>query len=123
MMYFSVHLTNHFSFRVPLSRYTVRQLEAFSAVADLLSFSAAAERLALTPSAVSQLVTELESALDFKLFERTTRKVTLSPAGREFLASVEVVLRDLRQAERAASDVRNRAAGLVRVAAPMVIAA
>ena len=103
-------------------RYTLRQLEAFSAVAEMLSFGEAAERLALTPSAVSQLITELESTLGFKLFERTTRKVALAATGREFLVSAESVLKHLRLAEMAASDVRNRAAGLVRVAAPMVIA-
>ena len=58
-----------------LPRYTLRQLDAFVTVADMLSFTAAADRLALTPSAVSQLVVELESSLDFKLFERSTRKV------------------------------------------------
>ena len=105
-----------------LSRTSLRQFEAFSAVAELLSFGAAAERLSLTPSAISQLITELESALGFRLFERTTRKVALSAAGREFLGSAESVLKHQRLADVAAADLRNRAAGLVRVAAPMVIA-
>ena len=50
---------------MPLPRYTLRQLDAFVTVAEVLSFTAAADRLALTPSAVSQLVVELESSLDF----------------------------------------------------------
>ena len=107
---------------MPLARYTLRQLEAFGAVADALSFSAAAQRLSLTPSAVSQLVVELEHVLGFKLFERSTRRVALSAAGRDFQAAAEAVLQQARAAEMAAADVRNRAAGLVRVAAPMVIA-
>ena len=82
-----------------LPRYTLRQLDAFTTVAHTLSFTAAADRLALTPSAVSQLVVELKSSAGFKLFERSTRRVALT-----------------------AADLRNRAAGLVRVAAPMVIA-
>lgn len=105
-----------------LPRYTLRQLDAFVTVAELLSFTAAADRLALTPSAVSQLVVELESSLDFRLFERSTRKVALSAAGKEFVSSAQTVLKHLRVAEVAATDLRNRAAGLVRVAAPMVIA-
>ena len=107
---------------MPLPRYTLRQLDAFITVADTLSFTAAADRLALTPSAVSQLVVELETTVDFKLFERSTRRVALTAAGKEFLGSAEPVLKHLRLAEAAAADLRNRAAGLVRVAAPMVIA-
>ena len=105
-----------------LSRFTPRQLEAFVTVAEVRSFSAAGERLSLTASAVSQLIAELESATGFRLFDRTTRKVMLSSAGREFLGSAESVLKHMRLAEIAAADVRNRAAGIVRIAAPLVIA-
>lgn len=102
--------------------FTPRQLEAFVTVAELRSFAATADRLALTPSAVSQLVGELEDALGFKLFERSTRRVDITSAGREFLASAESVLKHLRMAQSAASDVLNRAAGIVRIAAPLVVA-
>jgi DNA-binding transcriptional LysR family regulator len=105
-----------------LSRFTLRQLDAFCHVADTLSFTIAGARLGLTPSAVSQLVRELELAVGFRLFERSTRRVELTAAGREFLGSAESVRKHLGQAERAAADVRNRSAGLVRVAAPLVIA-
>ncbi|MGB4118441.1 MAG: LysR family transcriptional regulator [Polaromonas sp.] len=105
-----------------LPRYSLRQLDAFATVAELLSFTAASNRLALSPSAVSQLVVELESSLGFKLFDRSTRKVALSAAGKEFLSSVQTALKHLRVAEVAATDLRNRASGLLRVAAPMVIA-
>lgn len=105
-----------------LPHFTPRQLEAFVTVAELRSFAATAERVALTPSAVSQLVSELEEALGFKLFERSTRRVDITSAGREFLASAESVLKHLRMAQAAASDVRNRAAGIVRIAAPLVVA-
>jgi len=107
---------------VPHPRYTLRQLDAFCQVAETLSFRVAGERLGLTPSAVSQLVQELEVGTGFRLFERSTRRVALSAAGQEFLPSAESVLKHLRLAERAAADVRDRSAGLVRVAAPMVLA-
>lgn len=104
------------------TRFTLRQFEAFVAVADQRSFVAAGERLHLTASAVSQLVAEMESVLGFRLFDRTTRRVNLSSAGRDFLASAETVLRHVRAAETTADDVRLRAAGIVRVGAPMVLA-
>lgn len=105
-----------------LTRITLRQLEAFAAVAELLSFSAAAERLGMTVSAVSQLVADLEGTIGFRVFDRSTRSVLLSSAGRGYLASCETVLRHVRLAESAAADVRNRAAGVVRVGAPLVLA-
>lgn len=103
-------------------RFTPRQLDAFIAVAELRSFKTAASRVHLTASAVSQLVAELEAAIGFRLFDRSTRKVQLSSAGKEFLGSAHAALRQLRMAAAAANDIRNRAAGVVRVAAPMVIA-
>lgn len=108
---------------MPLSRITVRQLEALVTVAELQSFAAASQRLGLTSSAVSQLVAELESVLGFRVFDRSTRKVSLSGAGREYIALAQSVLRHLQLAESAAADVRNRAAGVVRIGAPQVLAA
>jgi DNA-binding transcriptional LysR family regulator len=107
---------------MPLTRITIRQCEAFVAVADTLSFVAAAERLGLTSSAVSQLVAELEGIVGFRLFDRSTRRVALSSAGRDFFGSVQAVLRHMQFVETSAADVRNRAAGIVRVGAPLVLA-
>ena len=107
---------------MPLTRFSLRQLEAFALVAELHSFAAASRRLSLTAQAVSQLIAELESVLGFRLFDRTTRRVGLSAAGREFLASASTVLRHVQAAETAADDVRHRAAGMVRVGAPLVLA-
>ncbi len=107
---------------MPLVRYTLRQLEAFAAVAEQHSFAAAAGRLGLTAQAISQLVAELEAVLGFRLFDRTTRRVALSSAGQDFLGPAETVLRHVQAADSAAADVRNRAAGLVRVGAPLVLA-
>lgn len=107
---------------MPLTRVTLRQLEAFIAVADLRSFTAAGDRIGLTGSAVSQLVAELEATIGFRVFDRSTRKVNLSSAGRDFISSAQTVVRHMHVAESAAADVRNRAAGVVRVGAPLVIA-
>ncbi|HEV8690555.1 MAG TPA: LysR substrate-binding domain-containing protein [Ideonella sp.] len=107
---------------MPLPRFSPRQLEAFVTVAELRSFSAAGQRLALTPSAVSQLVAELEGAVGFRLFDRSTRKVAVSSAGRDFLGPAQTALDQLRRAETAAADVCNRATGVVRVAATQALA-
>jgi DNA-binding transcriptional LysR family regulator len=107
---------------MPLPRYTIRQLDTFLTVADTLSFTEAGNRLGLTASAVSQLIVELENEVGFRLFDRSTRRVGLSSAGKEFLGPADMVLRHLRLAETAAADLRKGSTGLVRVAAPMVIA-
>jgi DNA-binding transcriptional LysR family regulator len=108
---------------MPLTRLTLRQIEAFVLVADVRSFSAAAAQLGLTVQAVSQLVAELEATVGFRLLERTTRRVELSNAGKDYLPSAKTVLRHVQAAEVAADDLRNRASGLVRVGAPLVLAA
>lgn len=104
------------------TRFTLRQIEAFLAVAELQNFSAAAERLGLTAQAVSQLVAELESHLAFRVFDRTTRRVSLSSAGRDFLASAQILMRHVQGAESVADDVRHRATGILRIGVPLVLA-
>lgn len=101
---------------------TIRQLRAFVAVAELESFRRAAQRLSLTTGAVSLLIRELELQLGFKVFDRTTRTVALSRAGRRFLPSAQNVLRQMQAAAMAANDLRHGALGAVRVAAPLVLA-
>ena len=108
---------------MPLTRFTLRQIETFVLVSEVRSFSIAGQRLGLTVQAISQLVAELESTVGFRLLERTTRRVDLSSAGRDFLPAAQTVLRHVQAAEMAADDVRNRASGLVRVGAPLVLAA
>lgn len=105
-----------------LTRITIRQLEVFIAVADARSFAAASERIGLSSSAVSQLVAELELNVGFRVFDRSTRRVDLSAAGRDFRASAQSVLRHLQLAVSTAADVRNRATGFVRIGAPLVLA-
>ena len=65
--------------------FTSRQLRAFHLVAEHQSFARAAERLFLTPSGLSVLIRELERQLGFRLFDRTTRQVTLTGHGSDLL--------------------------------------
>lgn len=102
---------------------TLRQLRAFSAVARAGSFTGAATRLHLTQSAVSVLVGELERAFGPRLFDRTTREVRLTDAGREFLPVAEKMLADLAHALARSRDLMNRARGRVTLAATPLMSA
>ncbi|MDB5678286.1 LysR family transcriptional regulator [Sphingomonas bacterium] len=104
-------------------RFTPRQIEAFLAVAELQSFRLGASRINVTPSAISNLIGELEDSLGFALFERTTRRVALTAAGRRFLPSATAVQRQIAQAVTAAADIRDGATQVVRIAAPLTLAA
>jgi len=104
-------------------RFTTRQLSAFIAAAELGNFTLAAGRLNLTPSAVSNLISELEQGIGFTLFERTTRKIALTSDGRKFLPAALGVQRQFTIAAVAATDIASRTVDAVRVAAPQAIAA
>lgn len=73
----------------------VRQLECFIAVAEELHFRRAAERLYLANAAVSQQIRALEKELGTCLFERTTRRVRLTPSGALLLDRARTILSDL----------------------------
>ena len=70
----------------------LRLLRAFCLAARHSSFKVAADRLALTPSAVSHQVKELEDQLGVSLFQRRTRAVVLTAAGRQLLEDLEPAL-------------------------------
>lgn len=76
-------------------KFDLNDLQAFRAVVEHGSFRRAAEAIRITQSALSRRVEKLESALEVKLFERTTRKVSLTNVGRAFLPQVERLLDDL----------------------------
>src|SRR5579871_4430754 len=75
--------------------YSSRQLRAFHLVAQHRSFARAAEALLITPSGLSVLIRELERQLGFRLFDRTTRQVTLTRHGTELLAVTQPSLKAL----------------------------
>lgn len=67
-------------------------IEAFSAVANALSFTVAAEILNISPSALSRRISKLETQLDARLLDRTTREVKLTLAGKQFLDRSQEIL-------------------------------
>ena len=74
---------------------STRQLRAFRLAAQHHNFTRAAEALFITPSGFSVLIKELESRVGFRLFDRTTRHVELTPHGRELLAVIQRSLEEL----------------------------
>lgn len=79
-------------------------LAAFEAAARHKSFSKAADELALTHSAVSHRIRQLEESLDTKLFLRLNRSVLLTPAGEAFLGTVRETLEKLQSASSSLSE-------------------
>lgn len=77
-------------------------MTAFVKVVEAGSFARAAERLDVSVSSVSRLVTELEAHLDARLLHRTTRRLSLTEAGRSFHERAVQVLADLEEAEQTA---------------------
>ena len=75
--------------------FTSRQLRAFLLVAQHRSFTRAAGALFITPSGLSLLIKEMENQLSVRLFERTTRQVTLTRSGSELLVAVQRNLDEL----------------------------
>jgi DNA-binding transcriptional LysR family regulator len=90
-------------------------LRVFVRVMDRGSFSAAAEDLGLTPSAVSKLVSRLEDRLGVRLLQRTTRRLVLTPEGETFLARARRIIADIEEAEAEVMQVRGAPRGKLRV--------
>lgn len=101
---------------------TLRQLRAFTAVAALGSFTAAARQLHLTQSALSVLVRELERELGTRLFDRHTRSVRLTDAGSDFLPHVEQMFVALEAGAASVVGLRDKRRGLLRIGAPQLMA-
>ncbi|WP_397448099.1 LysR family transcriptional regulator [Pseudomonas sp. NA-150] len=93
-------------------------LVTFVCVAQLSSFTAAATRLGVSPSAVSQVIRGLEQRLGTPLFNRTTRSVALSEAGARFLQRVEPAVLELTTAAEELNDSTGEPSGLLRLNVP-----
>ena len=94
---------------------TLANLESFVRSAEMGNFSAAARRLALTPAAVSRNVALLERNLGVRLFQRSTRKLTLTEAGERFLVEIGGNLDALQAAIASVSTDRGEPAGVLKV--------
>lgn len=91
---------------------------AFRAVADSGSFSAAGKLLGRSKGVISKLVVDLESHLEVRLLNRTTRRVSLTEAGRNYYARCVQLLADLDELEGSARDAQAAPRGRLRLAGP-----
>ncbi|MEV0288491.1 LysR family transcriptional regulator [Kribbella sp. NPDC050820] len=93
----------------------IRELECFLVLADELHFGRTAERLYLSQSRVSQLLQSLERRIGGPLFERTSRRVALTPLGKEFLTSLRPAYAALERVVENARDYANCVKGQLRI--------
>jgi LysR family transcriptional regulator, carnitine catabolism transcriptional activator len=98
-----------------LANVNSRQLRAAVAVAEYRSFIAAAADLGISQPALTLSIKRLEKTLGVELFLRNTRQVTLTTAGREFIAMAERVLKDLQLGIQSVQELTDRRRGQVIV--------
>ncbi|MCW5725148.1 MAG: LysR family transcriptional regulator [Maricaulaceae bacterium] len=94
-------------------------LRLFAAVAELGSFTRAAEREGLTPGAASKQISALEDRMQARLLERTTRSVRLTEAGAALLERIRPWLAEYEAIEDGMACESHAPAGLLRVSAPV----
>src|SRR3954447_19161210 len=93
----------------------VAAMQVFALVVETGSFAKAAERLALSTSAASRQVAELETHLQTRLLNRTTRRVSLTESGRAFYERAVQLLADLAEAEQEAASAAVVPRGTIRL--------
>ncbi|MEV0615532.1 LysR family transcriptional regulator [Nonomuraea sp. NPDC050404] len=92
-----------------------RELECFIVLSEELHFARTAERLYLSPGRVSQLMRSLETRIGGRLFDRTSRRVRLTPLGEHFLAGLRPAYDGLTDAVISAKAAAREVTGVIRV--------
>jgi len=113
------HLFNAMTEQITLERLT--GIVAFARAASYGSFTAAAQSLSVSPSAVSKTIQRLEQQLGLRLFTRTTRSLVLTPEGRDLHERALNLLRAVEDVVQSAAVARSEPSGTLKVAAPLPI--
>ena len=100
----------------------LKAMEAFVTVARTGGFAAAAREMGISTSAMSRHIADLESWFDVQLLHRTTRKISLSPAGEQRLARFSQILDAVSALEAEARGMSAHPSGEVRITAPIFFA-
>lgn len=103
-------------------RDNLAALSAFLVVAEQQSFTQAAKRLGVSPSAVSHTIRGLEEALGVRLLSRTTRSVSPTDPGKQLLARIRPALADIEQGVEQVAGLGNKPTGHVRLLVPRLAA-
>jgi DNA-binding transcriptional LysR family regulator len=90
-------------------------MEAFVRTVEFGGFTAAAQHVGLTPSALSKLVGRLEDRLGVRLLHRTTRRVQMTSEGEAFFSRARVILRAIDEAESEVTDATASPKGTLRL--------
>jgi DNA-binding transcriptional LysR family regulator len=106
------------NFFVVEAKIDLNRVALFVEVVENGSFSAAARRARLPVSSVSRGVARLEDALGVRLLQRTTRKLALTEAGRDYFARMRTVIGEARAATSAVAGRAQEPRGVVRITAP-----
>jgi DNA-binding transcriptional LysR family regulator len=94
---------------------SVDPMRVFISAIELKSFSAAADRMQLTPSAVSKIVSRLEDRLGVRLINRTTRRISATPEGEAYFNGAKYIVAEIDEMEAAVGQSSTRPKGLLRV--------
>lgn len=97
-------------------------MRVFQRVIDEGGFAAAARALDISTAVVSRLMADLEDHLGTRLLHRTTRRLSLTVAGENYLGRVRGILHDIDEADGVASSQTHELAGVLRLSAPPVLA-
>lgn len=97
-------------------------MKTFIAVVDTGSFSRAADALTISPQLVSKYIAQLETHLNVRLLNRTTRRLHLTEAGQQYYQRAQQILEDVEDLECQLTDMQNQARGTLRISAPVSFA-
>jgi len=92
-----------------------REIRAFLLLSEELHFARTAERLGLTPARVSQMLRSLEAKVGGRLFDRSSRRVRLTPAGEQLRSEIERPYRELQDVLAHARQAASEVAGTLRI--------
>jgi DNA-binding transcriptional LysR family regulator len=106
----------------PVPDLTARQLHAVLAVAEYNSFIAAAAFLKTSQPSLTRTIMRVEDVLGVRLFDRSTRRVAITAAGKEFVAVAERMLNDLRISVRSMREVGEEQRGQIIISSIMSVA-
>lgn len=96
-----------------------KDMVIYAKVANLGSFTAAAEQLSIAKGTVSKAIARLESELNLRLLQRTTRTISMTLEGRAYLDYCSEIIRQAEAAENHLGTFRDMPSGIIRVTAPV----
>jgi len=99
----------------------LQSMRVFESVVDEGGFAAAARALDMSAPVVTRLVADLEEHLGTRLLQRSTRRLSLTEAGQQYLSRIRHILQDIDEADAMASSHTTEMAGVLRIQAPPLL--